>query len=133
MHVALCVHVLCINYYVLVLYVVFFSSPEPKTLVRFSEHILSGGRLILFVSPSVNFSYYRSSRPNSSNFTQGRGFIISSFSYSVQRGDNHNTLKKYSSQELQCCEIAICQITGSQLYQSILLFLTFFKFTVYIE
>lgn len=112
MHVALCVHVLCINYYVLVLYVFFFSSPEPKTLVRFSEHILSGGRLILFVSPSVNFSYYRSSRPNSSNFTQGRGFIISSFSYSVQRGDNHNTLKKYSSQELQCCEIAICKLLG---------------------
>lgn len=112
MHVALCVHVLCINYYVFVLYVVFFSSPEPKTLVRFSEHILSGGRLILFVSPSVNFSYYRSSRPNSSNFTQGRGFIISSFSYSVQRGDNHNTLKKYSSQELQCCEIAICKLLG---------------------
>lgn len=112
MHVALCVHVLCINYYVLVLYVGFFSSPEPKTLVRFSEHILSGGRLILFVSPSVNFSYYRSSRPNSSNFTQGRGFIISSFSYSVQRGDNHNTLKKYSSQELQCCEIAICKLLG---------------------
>lgn len=112
MHVALCVHVLCINYYVLVLYVVFFSSPEPKTLVRFSEHILSGVRLILFVSPSVNFSYYRSSRPNSSNLTQGRGFIISSFSYSVQRGDNHNTLKKYSSQELQCCEIAICKLLG---------------------
>lgn len=112
MHVALCVHVLCINYYVLVLYVFFFSSPEPKTLVRFSEHILSGGRLILFVSPSVNFSYYRSSRPNSSNLTQGRGFIISSFSYSVQRGDNHNTLKKYSSQELQCCEIAICKLLG---------------------
>lgn len=112
MHVALCVHVLCINYYVLVLYVFFFSSPEPKTLVRFSEHILSGGRLILFVNPSVNFSYYRSSRPNSSNLTQGRGFIISSFSYSVQRGDNHNTLKKYSSQELQCCEIAICKLLG---------------------
>lgn len=128
-----CVFMFCVLITMCLYCMWFFSSPEPKTLVRFSEHILSGGRLILFVSPSVNFSYYRSSRPNSSNFTQGRGFIISSFSYSVQRGDTHNTLKKYSSQELQCCEIAICQITGSQLYQSILLFLTFFKFTVYIE
>lgn len=107
-----CVFMFCVLITMCLYCMWFFSSPEPKTLVRFSEHILSGGRLILFVSPSVNFSYYRSSRPNSSNLTQGRVFIISSFSYSVQRGDNHNTLKKYSSQELQCCEIAICKLLG---------------------
>lgn len=46
MHMSLCVHVLCINWYVLVLCGGLYSSPEPKTQISFSEHILSGGRLL---------------------------------------------------------------------------------------
>lgn len=68
----------------------FYSSPEQKTPSKLVFNTIWLVIVYYFVSPPVNFSYFRSFRTTSSKLHTGRGILNYLVPHNFQRGDNHN-------------------------------------------